>query len=334
MYYTVRVGRSLRCIENAVGNNSSSKILARNFHTIHVHSGITSGCRMDYVRGWAYQQCYLDRRLQVQREHREIPTNAKPSPEHELVDRDRILILEHNHVYTLGRGSCENNLAFLENASIPQTVKDDIRKRLSRKARGQDSCRLDASLMNRNRDPSSTIKNDVGDVSFPTPVFTPNGVPIYRIDRGGDVTYHGDSQLVVYPLLDLRRDPYKQDLHWYLRCIEEVVIRVLKEYDIVGVRDSINTGVWVGNNKIAAIGISSARWITTHGFALNVNPDLGMFDTSIIIPCGIRVEDRGVTSIAQELSTSPPSLAEVAKVVLEKVGEVFQVPLQQGEDLI
>ena len=289
---------------------------------------------MDYVRGWAYQQCYLDRRLRVQREHRDLPTSAIPSPEHELFDRDRILMLEHNHVYTLGRGADENNLAFLENASIHHTVKDDVRKRLSRKARGQGSCRLDASLMNRDRDPSSTIKNDVGGISFPTPVFTPHGVPIYRIDRGGEVTYHGDSQLVVYPLLDLRRDPYKQDLHWYLRCIEEVVIRVLKEYDIVGVRDSINTGVWVGNNKIAAIGISSARWITTHGFALNVNPDLGMFDTSIIIPCGIRVEGRGVTSIAQELSTSPPSLAEVAKVVLEKVGEVFQVPLQQGEDLI
>lgn len=287
---------------------------------------------MDYVRGWAYQQCYLDRRLRVQREHRDLPTSAIPFPEYELFDRDRILILEHNHVYTLGRGADENNLAFLENASIHRTVKDDIRNRLSRKARGQFSCRLDASLM-KNHTPGSTMKNDVGGISFPTPVFAPNGVPIYRIDRGGEVTYHGDSQLVVYPLLDLRRDPYKQDLHWYLRCIEEVVIRVLKEYDIKGVRDSINTGVWVGNNKIAAIGLSSARWITTHGFALNVNPDLGMFDTSIIIPCGIRVEGRGVTSIAQELHTSPPSLPEVAKVVLEKVGEVFQVPLQQGEDL-
>jgi len=260
-----------------------------------------------------------------------MPTSAKTSPEYELFDRDRILILEHNHVYTLGRGADENNLAFLENASIHHTVKDDIRKRLCRKTRGQSSCRLDASLMN--RAPGSTIKNDVCGISFPNPVFAPNGVPIYRIDRGGEVTYHGDSQLVVYPLLDLRRDPYKQDLHWYLRCIEEVVIRVLKEYGIEGVRDSINTGVWVGKNKIAAIGLSSARWITTHGFALNVNPDLGMFDTSIIIPCGIRVEGRGVTSIAQELNTSPPSLPEVAKVVLEKVGEVFQVPLQQGEDL-
>jgi len=81
----------------------------------------------------------------------------------------------------------------------------------------------------------------------PIPVYAPNGVPIYRIERGGEVTYHGPGQLVVYPLLDLRRQPYKQDLHWYLRCVEEVVIQVLKEYDIKGVRDEINTGKFIFN---------------------------------------------------------------------------------------
>lgn len=280
---------------------------------------------MDYVRGWAYQQCYLDRRLRVQREHRHLLPIASPSPEHGLFDRDRIMLLEHNHVYTLGRGADEANLTFLDN--IPDG--DDIKNRLSRKARGPESCRLDASLMR--HIPNSTIKDDINRISMPKPVFAPNGVPIYRIDRGGEVTYHGNSQLVVYPLLDLRRDPYKQDLHWYLRCIEEVIIRVLKQYGIEGVRDSINTGVWVGKNKIAAIGLSSARWITTHGFALNVDTDLEMFDASIMIPCGI--EGRGVTSIADELYGSPPSLQEVASVVLDKFGEVFEVPLQPAEDL-
>jgi|EP00979_Chaetoceros_neogracilis_P017560 lipoate-protein ligase B len=281
---------------------------------------------MDYVRGWAYQQCYLDRRLRVQREHKHLIPTADSSPEYDLFDRDRILLLEHNHVYTLGRGADEGNLTFLD--THPDG--DEIKKRLSRKTRGPESCRLDASLLR--YVPNSSIQDDINSISMPKPVFAPNGVPIYRIDRGGDVTYHGDSQLVVYPILDLRRDPYKQDLHWYLRCIEEVVIRVLKVYGIEGERDSINTGVWVGKNKIAAIGLSSARWITTHGFALNVDTNLDMFDASIIIPCGI--EGRGVTSIADALNGSPPSLQEVASVVLEKVSEVFEVPLQTGEDLI
>ena len=83
----------------------------------------------------------------------------------------------------------------------------------------------------------------------PKPVIAPNGVPIYRIERGGEVTYHGPGMLVVYPLLDLRRDPYKQDLHWYLRCVEEVIIQVLKEFNITGVRDDINTGMVTFQNR-------------------------------------------------------------------------------------
>ena len=192
----------------------------------------------------------------------------------------------------------------------------------------------------------------------PKAVYAPNGVPIYRIERGGEVTYHGPGQLVVYPMLNLRKGPFKEDLHWYLRCVEEVIIRVLQEYSITGVRDGINTGkfynyhtqhtlsafvrlyflsmcqslgVWVNKKKIAAVGLSSARWITTHGFALNIDPDLEMFDTSIIIPCGI--EGRGVTSIAKVLEKDPPSIDEVASVVLDKVGEVFGVHLQDGQDL-
>ncbi len=140
------------------------------------------------------------------------------------------------------------------------------------------------------------------------------------------VTFHGPSQLVVYPMLDLKQDCYKADLHWYLRKIEDVVIQTLECYNIQGNRDSINTGVWVGPNKICAVGISSSRWITTHGFALNVNPNLDYFDTSVILPCGI--EGRGVTSMRQLLQQQDekvPTIAEVAGVVTEQMQDVFGV---------
>jgi lipoate-protein ligase B len=126
-----------------------------------------------------------------------------------------------------------------------------------------------------------------------------NGVPINHVERGGEVTFHGPGQLVVYPLLDLRRPPYKQDLHWYLQMVEEVVIQTMLAYDIKGNCNDINTGVWVGKEKVTAVGVTSSRWITTHGFALNVSPDLSFFDTNII-PCGIK--GRGVTSIEKILS--------------------------------
>ena len=128
--------------------------------------------------------------------------------------------------------------------------------------------------------------------------------------------------LVVYPLLDLRRNPYKQDLHWYLRSIEEVIIKTLQRYNIVGTRDEINSGVWVGKDKIAAVGVSASRWITTHGFAINVCPDLAYFDTSVIIPCGIA--GRGVTSMAKEL-TIIPSIASVADTTMDCFQQVFGV---------
>ena len=144
------------------------------------------------------------------------------------------------------------------------------------------------------------------------------------------VTYHGPKQLVVYPMLNLKTGPsLKMDLHWYLRMIEEVIIQTLAHYNIEGNRDEINTGVWVGTNKVAAVGISSSRWITTHGFALNVDPDLSYFDTSIILPCGI--EGRGVTSLGEilRLQDRPiPTVTEVAEVVISIMGKVFSVKIQ------
>jgi lipoate-protein ligase B len=167
-----------------------------------------------------------------------------------------------------------------------------------------------------------------------SPVVAPNGVPIYRVDRGGEVTFHGPGQLVVYPMLDLRREPFKQDLHWYLRMVEEVVMRVLAQYDIDSCRDSDNTGVWVGQDKVAAVGVSSSRWITTHGFALNVDPDLAYFDTDCILPCGI--EGKGVTSIREIMKgrqeSNIPDIHDVSKATMRAMEDVFGVPLRQPCD--
>jgi lipoyl(octanoyl) transferase len=109
------------------------------------------------------------------------------------------------------------------------------------------------------------------------------GVDVFHIDRGGDITYHGPGQLIAYPILDLQN--FYFDVHRYLRDLEEVIILTLKEYGIRGERDPRYTGVWVGGKKLAAIGVKVSRWITMHGVAINVSPDLTYFDH--IVPCGI-----------------------------------------------
>lgn len=118
---------------------------------------------------------------------------------------------------------------------------------------------------------------------------------LHRVERGGEVTYHCPGQLVGYPILNLRY--YQQDLHWYLRQLEEVLIQCLAGYGLKGDRIAGMTGVWLGGYKVAAIGIKVKRWITMHGFALNVCPDLAGFE--YIVPCGIA--DKPVGSIAQYL---------------------------------
>ncbi|TLY33412.1 MAG: lipoyl(octanoyl) transferase LipB [Ignavibacteria bacterium] len=142
------------------------------------------------------------------------------------------------------------------------------------------------------------------------------GVEVCRIDRGGDVTYHGPGQLVVYPIISL--NPDRCDVHRYLRDLEEVVIRTLAGYQIAAVRDRDFTGVWAGNSKICAIGVRVSHWITMHGFALNVNTDLSYFDR--IIPCGIF--HRGVTSL-QRLTEREIPLGEVAERIIDNFAEVF-----------
>ena len=122
-----------------------------------------------------------------------------------------------------------------------------------------------------------------------------NGISVFEIDRGGDITYHGPGQIVGYPIIDLNK--WKPDTHLYLRNLEEVIIKVLAEYGIESGRKPEYTGVWVGESKIAAIGIRVSRWVTMHGFAFNINTDLELFNG--IIPCGIK--DKEVTSLSRLL---------------------------------
>lgn len=145
-------------------------------------------------------------------------------------------------------------------------------------------------------------------------------IALYRTERGGEVTYHCPGQLVGYPILDLRR--HRQDLHWYLRQLEEVLIQLLAGYGLRGERIAGLTGVWVAGHKVAAIGIKVKRWITMHGFALNVCPDLTGFGQ--IVPCGIG--DRPVGSLAQFVPEI--TLAQVRQDLPVVFGEVFQLTMQ------
>jgi lipoyl(octanoyl) transferase len=157
------------------------------------------------------------------------------------LDHDLLLLVEHEPVFTLGRGT--------QSSSLPLPPAEVARR----------------------------------------------GIPVVEIERGGDVTWHGPGQLVGYPILDL--GGHRQDLHWYLRTLEEAVIGALATLGLPGGRESGHTGVWIRGRKIASIGVHVRRWITFHGFALNVQPDLRGFD--LIVPCGI--EGVQMTSIAREL---------------------------------
>jgi len=183
---------------------------------------------------------------------------------------DRLLLVQHPHVYTLGTSGHDENLL----------LSDEERERL--------------------------------------------GIDIFRIDRGGDVTYHGPGQIVGYPIIQLPRgENLRLDVRGYVRNIENLIIRVIADYDIVGKLIENCTGVWVntpeGEAKICAIGVKiNVKAVTKHGFALNVNTDLSYFEG--IIPCGIT--DKGVTSMAALLG-SPVDEAEVAQRIIAHFGEIF-----------
>lgn len=152
------------------------------------------------------------------------------------------------------------------------------------------------------------------------------GVELFEVERGGDVTFHGPGQLVGYPIVDLKR--HKTDLHWYLRQVEEVLIRALGELGIAGERVPKYTGVWTngGKKKIASIGVHARDWVTWHGFALNVATELSFFD--LIVPCGI--PEVTMTSVQRELGR-PVSIEEVAEVVSRTTADVFGLEAQRVE---
>jgi lipoyl(octanoyl) transferase len=182
---------------------------------------------------------------------------------------DSFLLLEHPHVYTLGRNARRENLLV-------------------------------------------------------SPAFLKSrGAEVFETDRGGDVTYHGPGQLVGYPILDLAR--HRRDIAWFMRSLEEVFIRVAADYGVEAARMPCATGVWVGNEKLVAMGVHISRWVTSHGFAFNVNTELNYFDW--IVPCGLR--GKGVTSI-ERLLGAPADMAEAAERVIEHFGRVFGLEMQKA----
>ena len=143
-------------------------------------------------------------------------------------------------------------------------------------------------------------------------------VDVYKVERGGDITFHGPGQLVCYPIIDLSN--YKKSVTWYMRTLEQITIDVLEEFNIIAKRVEGLTGVWVGDEKIAAQGVRISRWVTMHGFALNVNPDLRFYDG--IIPCGIF--DHGVTSM-EKLLGKTQKIDLVKEIVVEKFHHYLNV---------
>jgi lipoyl(octanoyl) transferase len=151
------------------------------------------------------------------------------------------------------------------------------------------------------------------------------GVEFHKINRGGDITFHGPGQIVGYPILDL--DDFYTDVHKYVRMIEQVIINVLKHYNIDATREEGYTGVWLPANKkepkrkICAIGIHLSRWVSMHGFAFNVNTDLSFFEH--IVPCGISDNDKAVSSLARELGREL-DIAEVKRLIAVEFANLFE----------
>jgi lipoyl(octanoyl) transferase len=160
-------------------------------------------------------------------------------------------------------------------------------------------------------------RNDRSHIVAAPDALEAEGVEVFETGRGGDVTYHGPGQLVGYPVLDLKPD--RCDVHQYVRDLEEVMIRTAAAFGISAGRIEGLTGAWVGSEKLAAIGVRIARWVTSHGFALNVNTALEHFD--LIVPCGIT--DKGVTSL-QKLLGHAVSMDEVEDVLVRQFTAVFR----------
>jgi lipoyl(octanoyl) transferase len=161
----------------------------------------------------------------------------------------------------------------------------------------------------------------MGNVLASEEVLSRAGISFYPIDRGGDVTYHGPGQLVGYPILDLRE--WKRDVGAYVRGVEQVIIDTLADFGIIAGRIPKLTGVWVDGRKVAAIGVHLSRWVTSHGFALNVNTDLSYFQ--YIVPCGLT---KPVTSMWQ--LGARPAMPEVSRSLTVHFGRIFECEMLTG----
>ena len=204
--------------------------------------------RVDYAEGLR-----LQRELVAQRKGEAIP--------------DTLLLLEHPHVYTLGRNAKREHL-LISNRQLAQL-----------------------------------------------------GAELFEIDRGGDITYHGPGQLVGYPIFNLAK--HRRDIAWFMRSLEEVFITVASDFGVEAGRLAGAPGVWVGNDKLVAMGVHVSRWVTSHGFAFNVSTDLRYFDW--IVPCGLR--GKGVTSL-EKLLGRPVAMEAVIARVVEHVGRVFDFEIE------
>ncbi|WP_116770968.1 lipoyl(octanoyl) transferase LipB [Maribacter litoralis] len=173
---------------------------------------------------------------------------------------------------------------------------------------------------------------DISNLLVDEKVLAAKGATFYKINRGGDITYHGPGQIVGYPILDL--DNFFTDIHKYLRFLEEMVILTLAEYGIKSERSPGETGVWldVGTpfaRKICAMGVRASRWVTMHGFALNVNADLGYFD--MMIPCGIK--GKAVTSLNVELGKKEVDMDEVKQKLLKHFVILFKAEMNEKTEV-
>ena len=167
---------------------------------------------------------------------------------------------------------------------------------------------------------------DLGNLLLSEAQLKDKGISFFKSNRGGDITYHGPGQIVGYPIIDL--ESFRPDIRWYMRSLEEVIIRTLSEYGLKGERSEGETGVWLDTGtpfarKICALGVRTSRWVTMHGFALNVNTDLGYFDH--IIPCGIR--GKAVSSMHAELNRKLDP-AEVKAHILRHFAAVFETEMK------
>ncbi|KAG7344707.1 lipoate-protein ligase B [Nitzschia inconspicua] len=205
---------------------------------------------------------------------------------------DTILLLQHHPVYTLGTASDEKYVL---------------------------------SHSNNNNDNNNRRPNDGG-------TTTTIDVPVVRMDRGGEVTYHGPGQLTVYPILDLRN--YRQDIHWYMRALEEAIVVALNEHcDLTypAQRQEDVTGVWIDDHKVAAVGIKCKKWVTLHGLAVNVEETcLSPFDG--IVPCGL--EGRKVGCINQFTKKTPLTVPQFARIMKRALQQVFRIELVEIDDMV